>query len=239
MDSKPWYPASVARVVQETPVDRTFFFDIPPAHRPPLRLGAGPARDAPRAHRGAADTPGRTRSRGRSTAIARFASPCAVAGGWGAAVYELADGDDVELQAPTGDFVLDLPDGDDLLMVAGGSGVTPFRTFIEELTDREHQGRITLIHACASPADFLFADEFATWSAVNANITYVALLSRDDDDTWDGERGRVDHDMLASRIDDAASTTVYACGPKGLVDVAMDAAQALGVPDARRRREAW
>lgn len=231
-----WLRARVAEVRQETPWDRTLVFApadgdaLPESWRPGqyvtiLLPHEDPPRERPYSLSGASGA-------GRPLRIT-----ARLAGSWGRPIYELPVGAEVRLQAPAGRFVLDVGNEDRLVLVAGGSGVTPFRAFIEQAESRPRAGPTLLVHASRARDHLLFHDEFRRWANVVPNFIYAPTVTGDVDETWTGDRGRPSLLGLREHVPAGRRTIVYACGPPALVDDAMAWAEALGVHVDDRRRE--
>ena len=131
-------------------------------------------------------------------------------------------GDSLWVIEPTGKFlpVFD-PPGKHLICIAGGSGVTPFRGFLREATQRKLDTRITVLYTVRTPDDIIFNDEFLQFEKENPNFNFLVTCTRlADEDPWEGRRGRIDAEWIKQNIDDMANTVFYACGPNGLVEMA-------------------
>ena len=83
----------------------------------------------------------------------------------------LKTGDSMESSHPAGTFTLD--ETSPAVFLAGGIGITPFRSIIKSCLDEQISTPITLIHS-NSTDDFLFKDELEKWkqSLPNLNIIY-------------------------------------------------------------------
>lgn len=105
------------------------------------------------------------------------------------ALHALHVGDSIGVRGPFGrSFPIDRFRGKDLLFVAGGLGLAPMRSLINEvLDDRGRYGRVTLLYGARTPQDMLFTDELKEWEAGDAmNV----LLSVDrPSPEWDGNIG--------------------------------------------------
>jgi ferredoxin-NADP reductase len=234
-----WIRAHVAEVLQETPIDRTLVFALPAAARKALTWRPGQHLVV----RLPDETPPRTRPYSLSGASGPD-RPVRITvrdgGAWGRPVYERAAGSPVDLAGPGGSFDLGVPPGHDAVLVAGGSGIAPFRAFVEAWREDGAPGRVALLHAVKAREHLLFHDEMTTTAREVAGFSYVpTLTAADDAHPWSGARGRVGAAHLAAQVRDAQRTIVCACGPAALVDDALAWAADLGVPQTQRRREVW
>lgn len=74
-------------------------------------------------------------------------------------VEDARPGQVVHLSQAQGDFVLPARVPDHVLMISGGSGITPVMSMLRSLQRRTHRGRITFLHYAQSPEHQIFADE--------------------------------------------------------------------------------
>lgn len=76
------------------------------------------------------------------------------------ALMKLRQGDSVKISEPMGDFILPRKTSKPLLFVAGGIGVTPYRSMVQYLIDTAETRDITMIYAAKDKATFAFTDTF-------------------------------------------------------------------------------
>jgi ferredoxin-NADP reductase len=76
------------------------------------------------------------------------------------ALDRLQNGDEVHISDPMGDFVLPLNPGIPLVWIAGGIGITPFRSMAKWLSDNDEQREILLFHSVRNTGDSPFNDIF-------------------------------------------------------------------------------
>ena len=129
----------------------------------------------------------------------------------GELVRRVKRGDLLYLDQPQGEFVL--PEHPrPLLMITGGSGITPVMSMIRTLMSRRADADMVLVHTARTPADALFADELAELPRTAPGLRLVPWFS--------GEQGRLDLtrvDTLESLCPDWRDRAAYVCGPEGLV----------------------
>ncbi|MGY2702673.1 ferredoxin reductase [Nocardioides sp. HB32] len=74
-------------------------------------------------------------------------------------VERAAAGTMVHLSQARGEFVLPARVPEHVLMISGGSGITPLMSMLRTLQRRTHRGRITFLHYAQSPDHQIFAAE--------------------------------------------------------------------------------
>jgi ferredoxin-NADP reductase len=132
-------------------------------------------------------------------------------------VHEARPGQVVHLGQAEGDFTLvgspATPSPYPLLMISGGSGITPvmsqLRTLLRDSYDGKAQRRVTFLHFARSPEDQIFADELA---AIAEEDNHVDVHLRYGDQVFSEFE-------LRRLVPDFASTDTWACGPAGLIEL--------------------
>jgi ferredoxin-NADP reductase len=133
-------------------------------------------------------------------------------------------GDIIEIEAAAGDFVLGEPLPANVLMIAGGSGITPCMSMIEDLHRRQAPTRTTLIYFARSQSERIFARELQSIASRWPGLTYVPLDSMANTaGQAPAEQPALNAALLAQHAPAWTSSTAYCCGPSPL----MDAARAL------------
>jgi ferredoxin-NADP reductase len=142
---------------------------------------------------------------------------------------------------PAGKFLPEFTPGQELVCIAGGSGVTPFRAFARDATRRKLPNKITVLYSVRTTNDIIFEREFRELALANGNFNFYVTCTRlHPDDKWTGRRGRIDAAWVREQIHELANTTFYACGPNPLVEFAEQLViHELGVPKAQLKMEKW
>jgi ferredoxin-NADP reductase len=83
----------------------------------------------------------------------------------------------LELDGPYGSFTLPSKPSD-VFLLAGGIGVTPFRSMIEDTRERSLDHTLTLIHSNRTPEESPFLEELIRWGVESAKETSVGKKQR-------------------------------------------------------------
>ena len=150
-------------------------------------------------------------------------------------------GDKFMVLPPAGKFLPVYEPNKQLVCIAGGSGVTPFRAFVREANRRELETKITVLYSVRTTNDIIFKDEFHQLEMDNSNFNFYVTCSRlSDVDPWNGRRGRITADWVKEHVSDVANTIFYACGPNELVEFTEHIVlNDLGVPKQQMKTEKW
>lgn len=142
---------------------------------------------------------------------------------------------------PAGKFLPVYEPDAHLVCIAGGSGVTPFRGFVREATQRVLETRISILYSVRTPQDIIFAKEFNELADRNPRFHFAVTCTRAEaDDPWPGRRGRIDAAWIREMTGETDKAIFYACGPNELVEATERMVkEELGVPKERMKTEKW
>jgi NAD(P)H-flavin reductase len=144
------------------------------------------------------------------------------------AIARMRAGDVIGQRGPYGSpWPVELAQGRDLVLVAGGLGMAPLRPVVyEALRHRSRFGRVTLLYGARSPEDIVFRKEVErrAWGKdISVQVT--------DDHDGAGWRDRVG--VVTALIDtlamDPARTVAFVCGPEVMMRFAARALAARSV----------
>lgn len=139
----------------------------------------------------------------------------------------------VYLSQAEGEFVLPAEVPDDLLLLSGGSGITPVMSMARTLRDRGHRGRVTFLHYARSRGDEMFTPELDRLAAELPGATVVRVYTREPEVGAELE-GRFALDHLRRLGVDPTVATTFCCGPAGLIATVRDTYDELGARDLLR-----
>jgi NAD(P)H-flavin reductase len=107
------------------------------------------------------------------------------------AMHNMKPGARMGIRGPFGrGFPIDKFRGKDMLFVAGGIGLPPLRSLINQvIDDRAHFGRVIILYGSVKPSELLFTDELKLWSEMS-DVELHVTVDRGDE-TWTGNVGVV------------------------------------------------
>lgn len=140
-------------------------------------------------------------------------------------------GDVLRLAPAAGDFVLPDPLPRSLLLLGGGSGVTPLRSILRDLSARGAVHDVVFLHHARSRSEVIFGRELAALASRHRGLRLVVCLS----DAASGP-GRFDEAQLRRLVPDFAERETFLCGPPGLME-RVDALWAQAGASRRLHRE--
>lgn len=132
---------------------------------------------------------------------------------------ELALDDTVWVKLPYGDFNFDTENNRELFFIAGGTGISPFISFLRLLSDNEIRNRINLYYGVRESSLIIFNDLFEEVKAKYNNINiclYIENLHIPDNDIY--KKGILPVDEISGNIINSGETEVYLSGPPVMIN---------------------
>ncbi|MFW6086245.1 MAG: 2Fe-2S iron-sulfur cluster-binding protein [Myxococcota bacterium] len=158
----------------------------------------------------------------------------------------LEAGQTLRVLGPSGSFTVQ-PDPEaerHLVMLAGGSGITPIMSIAHTVLAREPRSRVTLIYGNRGQADIIFRERLDALVREHGDRFRVDHVLSDPPAQWTGGKGLLDEATVAARLeavgcgkDDGAHFEYFVCGPTPMMDSVRAALATRGVPASRVREE--
>lgn len=147
-------------------------------------------------------------------------------------------GTEVAASAPAGLFYLEpLRDTEKVLCLAGGCGITPFRSILPEELERNPSLEITLLYGIVHGGDLLWEDFFRNLETKYGDrFRFIPVCSRDDP-SWQGRRGFLSAELIREVLGNLAETTLFVSGPPGMHRYLGKELSLLGIPQGRVHTE--
>ena len=126
------------------------------------------------------------------------------------------EGTEVTASAPLGEFTYEpLRDAKHIVGLAGGSGITPFRSLAKAIADGDEDAELTLLYGSRTRADALFADEFEALAKACPKFRYINVLS--DEEAAGYEHGFLSAELVKKYAPEG-EYSLFVCGPKAMYD---------------------
>lgn len=118
----------------------------------------------------------------------------------------------------SGDFTLPKNPKTPIAFIAGGVGITPFRSMIKYLTDKNLSSDVILLYSNRQQGDILFKDVFDEAAKLGIKTEYFLTDKENLPKSWNGEVGYIDENGIKKLVPDYKKRTFYISGPQLLVD---------------------
>jgi ferredoxin-NADP reductase len=132
----------------------------------------------------------------------------------------------LKLEGPFGSLVLHNNAKRPAVLLAGGIGITPFRSIARRAAHEKLPHRILLFYANRRPEDAPFLDEFRALARENPNFTFIPTMTQMSRSRmpWTGTTGHIDRGMIEKYLQgdsspggDPAGPIHYIAGPPRMV----------------------
>jgi NAD(P)H-flavin reductase len=152
------------------------------------------------------------------------------AGEVSSALHDLAEGDQVGVRAPLGNwFPYEQMKGKKILFIGGGIGLAPLRTLILFMLDnRTDYGDITIIYGARTPNDLCYKDELKEWEA-RTDVNMILTVDNEFPG-WDKRVGLVPN-VLKEIAPSPENTVAITCGPPIMIKFTLQALSELKFND--------
>ena len=143
-------------------------------------------------------------------------------------LHHLVEGNKLQVMGPLGKFTLpdELPR--DVVFVATGSGIAPFRAMIRDLVARQVPRTIHLVYGNRFVDDIIYCQEWEELVTKAPNFKALFTLSQPDE-SWKGKKGYV-QDAVLDFVPDLPGKDIYICGLVRMIDGVAAKLQSAGVP---------
>ena len=126
-------------------------------------------------------------------------------------LVEMPEGASVDVEQPKGSFVLPEHTSKRYAFVAGGIGITPFRSMLRYIADNGLDYDITLVYSNRDVESTAFLDELKELESVVPRCQ--VLFTMTDDASWEGDKRMLDAEVLRELLGDLESFHFMIAGP--------------------------
>ncbi len=131
----------------------------------------------------------------------------------------LSEGASLRLEGPMGSFLMHKNPAKAGVCLAGGIGITPFRSILRQAAQEGFSHPIYLFYSNRRPEDASFLEELNEMAKRNPQFLFTPTMTKMDrsKSEWSGERKLIDRDMLAQHLCDWKGPIFYIAGPPEMV----------------------
>jgi ring-1,2-phenylacetyl-CoA epoxidase subunit PaaE len=158
--------------------------------------------------------------------------------------HSLKAGDTVEVFPPMGNFTI-VPDPNKarhLVLLGGGSGITPLMSILKTVLATEPMSRVSLVYGNQDEASIIFKKELEALAEQHADRFRVIHILNEPSPSWIGMRGLPLRHVVLGIVQDLMNMdklpkSYWICGPSPMMEEAQAALGFLGVPRELIHRE--
>lgn len=140
-------------------------------------------------------------------------------------LVSLAEGKSIEISRVDGDFILD-DLSKDYVWIAGGIGITPFRSMLAQLDHEGKQPKITLLYA-NHDQHIVYKEELEGFAKKNPHLIIKYVFSPE----------HIDGAKIKELVPDFISKTFYVSGPEQMVDALGETIKKMGIADENLKQD--
>jgi ferredoxin-NADP reductase len=144
-------------------------------------------------------------------------------------LQEITSGQKLMAGQLAGDFTLPKNPKKKLIFIAGGIGITPYRSMLKYLLDKNEKRPITMFLSCKSEFEIVYR-EILSEADTKLGIKTIYTLTQDIPQDWGGERGRVSPEMIKKYVADFQDRSYYISGTHSMVTGTEKMLRAMGIP---------
>lgn len=152
---------------------------------------------------------------------------------------EVPLGTEVKVEGPFGNLVLHNNTARPCVLLAGGIGITPFRSIVVRAAKEKLAHHIYLFYSNRRPEDAAFLDELQALQKENPNFHLIATMTEmgKSKRPWKGETGQINQALLSRHLKDVKNAIYYIAGPAAMVNGIHKVLNDTGIDDDDIRME--
>src|SRR5258708_4218846 len=137
-----------------------------------------------------------------------------------------------------GDFVLPTNPNQRCVFIAGGIGITPFRSMIKYMLDANQKRPITLFYANRSANDIVYKDVFdQAQKRLGIKTIYTLTDPKQVPSNWTGKVGYITGRMIREQGPEYHKCLYYLSGPNAMVTSFQDTLQKMDIAPEQIRTD--
>ncbi|HZX19503.1 MAG TPA: FAD-binding oxidoreductase [archaeon] len=126
------------------------------------------------------------------------------------------DGEELNVSGPFGHFVFDEEKMPEIVMLAAGSGIAPFRCFCQYVQDKKLSTKIIFAYANKTTGDIIFEKQLKEFAKKLKNMELILTLSREEKAGY--RSGRIDEQLIGEIVAKKKNAYYFICGPPKMVE---------------------
>lgn len=123
--------------------------------------------------------------------------------------------------------------------IAGGSGITAFRSIALDMADSGRPKKFTILYGSRREDDVIFRDELEMTAAASGSTVEVFNILSEPSEGWTGERGFISAKIIKKLVPDWDSVSYFVSGPQAMYDYLDGEFAAMGVRQKFIRKEEY
>jgi ferredoxin-NADP reductase len=145
----------------------------------------------------------------------------------------------VKMDSAMGSFTLHKNSAKPAVFLGGGIGITPFSSIVRQADHDRAPHKLYLFYSNRRPEDAPFVEVLQNLEKTNPQFRFIATMTEmpRSKETWKGETGRINQEMLSKYLNDLRGPIYYVAGPPAMVTGMRKMLVASGVDEDDIRTE--
>ena len=147
-------------------------------------------------------------------------------------------GQTIVVEQVNGDFYLEEPVAEKVLLVSAGSGITPILSMLRFMVAKKCKNEVIFIHSAKRKTDIIAQIDITNLAKLHGSCHVIYTLTDSKNSQWHGFQGRLGKEIL-SNITQLNNYQSYVCGPKGFREKVQQLLIHLGLPASHYHEESF
>ena len=149
-------------------------------------------------------------------------------------------GDELVFIGPYGKFYFNDSMKNDMVLIAGGLGITPMRSILRYCKDKKLPNKINLLYSVKKLESIIYQKELDDYKNQLAHYSFIPTLTRlDEDHAWQGRVGRINMQLLKDNVFNITNDLFFLCGSNEFVKVIRDMLYEMGTQKEHIKTDIW
>lgn len=144
-------------------------------------------------------------------------------------LFDLSSGEKIKAFGPIGYFDFDPKINKNIVLLAGGIGITPFYSLIKLVNDKEIKTNVTLIASFEKKEDILFFNDLDRIQKDNSLINIIFTLTKEENSNF--ETGRISDKLIKKHVQNLEKQKFYIVGSSEMVENIYSVVEGLGISE--------
>lgn len=145
------------------------------------------------------------------------------------ALLAFGKGDQIVASQLAGEFTLPKEESRKLVFITGGIGITPFRSMVKYLGDKNQKRDIVVLISNKSVSEIVYKDIFKEAVRLGIKTVYVLTDSANIPLNWKGKVGHINAQLIKEEIPDYQDRIFYISGPHSMVVAFEETLKEMGI----------
>lgn len=155
-------------------------------------------------------------------------------------LYNKKPGDFLEVKGPYGMFFLDENHMDNIVLIAGGTGITPMRSIVKYIVDKKlNHVKVSLFEGARFPDELIYHEEFEKIHQEHSNIDIYFTVDSCNNQYWPWHQGHIDISFIKECAHQMIGPIFYIAGPPRMIENLLHDLEEAGVPTTNIHTDRW